>query len=105
MHAFQLGIRNRVVDDHDGARLRSECRDGVQGDPVVDTIGRRRHDDIAAGADSLLKSAVILDQSICRPQDRLRVNRVPGVIDVMMTVAGIGRRLELGRFGASSNPG
>jgi hypothetical protein len=50
VHVFQLGIRERVVDDHDGARLRSECRDGVQGDPVIDTIGRRRHDDIAAGA-------------------------------------------------------
>ena len=66
VHVFQLGVRNRVVDDHDGARLGSECRDGVQGDPVVDTIGRRRHDDIAAGTDSLLKSAVILDQSISR---------------------------------------
>jgi hypothetical protein len=29
MHAFELGIRNRVVDDHDGARLRSKSGDGV----------------------------------------------------------------------------
>ena len=64
MHVFELGIRNRVVNDHDGARLGSERRDGVQCDPVVDPIGRGRHDNIAAGADSLLKGAVILDQSI-----------------------------------------
>jgi hypothetical protein len=97
MHAFELGIGNRVVDDHDGARLRSERHDRVQGDSVFDTIGRRLHDNIAAGADSFLKSAVVVDQGISWAQHRLRVDGVPRVVDV--AVAGIGRCLELGRFG------
>jgi hypothetical protein len=29
VHVFQLGIRDRVVDDYDGARLRPQRRDGV----------------------------------------------------------------------------
>src|SRR5262249_250957 len=56
-------------------------------------------DDIAAGADSFLKSAVVVDQRISRAQHGLWVDRVLRVVDVMMTIAGIGRCLELGRFG------
>ena len=99
MHTFQLGIWDRIVDDHNGARLRPERRDGVQGDPVVDTIGRWRHNDVAAGADSLLESAIILNQRISRAQHCLRVDGIFRIIDVMMTIAGIGRGLELGGVG------
>jgi hypothetical protein len=61
MHALQLGIGDCVVDHHDGSRGRPERGDGVQGHPVVGAIGRWCDDNIAGGADALLKSSVVLD--------------------------------------------
>ena len=39
MHAFQLGIGDRVIDNYNGTRLGSESGDGVQRDAVIGAIG------------------------------------------------------------------
>src|SRR5271166_4362845 len=67
---------------------------------VVAPIGRWRYDDIAAGADALLKSAVILDQRISRAQYRPGIDRILGIVDVVVAVTGISRRLQFRGFGA-----
>ena len=89
------------IDDHDGARRRPDRGDRVEGRGVLGAIGRGLHDDIAAGADTLLELAIILDRGVARPQCRARIDLVLRAVDVMVAVAGIGRRLELRRFGAA----
>jgi hypothetical protein len=100
MHALQVGVADRIVDHDDGARLRPHGGDRIEGRRVLGAIGRGLHDDVAARPDALLKAAVILDRGVTRPQRRTRVDLVLRTIDVMVAVAGVGRRLQLGGLGA-----
>ena len=87
------------IDDHDGPCCRPKRGDRVQCRGVLGAVGRGLHDDVAAGADAFLELAVILDRGVSRPQGRARIDLVLRAVEVMVAVAGIGRRLELRRFG------
>ena len=83
------------------ARARgAERGEGVERAAVVGAVGRGRHDHVAGGADALLEQPIVLRMGVARPQRRIRCRRKAAVVDVHVAVAGIGRRLELGRRGA-----
>jgi hypothetical protein len=86
------------VDDGYATGGWTDLRHGVERDAVVGAVGRGRDDHVAAGADPLLQELVVGDQGVGGFERRIRRDRIFAVVYVHVTVAGIGRRLELGRF-------
>ena len=99
MHAPQLGIGDRGVDHDDGACARAKRYERIESGSILGAVGRRLDDDVAAGADALLKGVIIVDRGVARTQGRARINLVLRPVDMVMAVAGIGRRLELWGLG------
>jgi Tripartite tricarboxylate transporter family receptor len=59
-------------------------------------VSRGLHKHVAGGADALLQRAIILHQCVRRPQRRAGVDRVACVVDVVLAVSRVGRRIQLG---------
>src|SRR5882762_6817216 len=97
MHSPQFGTGNAVVDDHDGPCIRPERGER---DAVVQPISRRLDDDMPGDAEPALQGAVVLDERIARERYAAAVGGIARVIDEMMAIAGIGRRLQPGALAA-----
>ena len=100
VHALEVLGRHGVVDDRDHARRRAELGQRLEMAPVVDAVGRGLHEDVARRPDALLEGAIVHHQRVARAQRGLRIDRVLGVVDVVVTVGGVGRGLQLRRLGA-----
>src|ERR1700716_2397457 len=101
MHSPQFGTGNAVVYDHDGARLMPERRDRIEGYAVVGAIGRWLDDHLPGDAEPALQGAVVLDERIARERYAAAVGGIARIIDEMMAIAGIGRRLQPGALAAA----
>src|SRR6185369_1318613 len=55
---------------------------------------------VARRADALLERAIVVHERVGRPQRGRRIDRVLGVVDVVVAIGGVRRRLQLGRLGA-----
>jgi len=98
---LQFGLRDGRMDDGDTARIARELGDGIERHVVVGEVGPWLHDDAACGADPLLQQAEFLHARIRDGAARSRGLRKAGdIVDVVVAVAGAGRRLDLRRVGA-----
>ena len=70
MERFQLGIRDRRVENGDASRVRTELRDRIDRHPVVDGVVARLDDDDARRSDALLQQAVMRHGGIGRSDPR-----------------------------------
>jgi len=68
VHALQLGISDGGVNDDNGAGTWAKRDERVERRCVLGAISRRLDDDVAAGADTLLEGAIILDCRVARTQ-------------------------------------
>ena len=75
---------------------RSERGQRVEVAAVVDAVRRRLHEHVAGGPDALLERAVVFDEGVGRPQRGGRIDRVLGVVDVVMAVGSVGGAFSLG---------
>ena len=103
-HRAKLAVGDGRVHHRDAARVgRPETLDRVGRHAVVGDVGRGRHDHGARRADARLQQLVLIDRSVAlhaRLRPRPRRRKAVAVIDVHVAVAGVRRRLELGRFAA-----
>ena len=93
MHSPQLGIGNAIVDDHDTSCVPPKDSERSEGGPVVEPIGRWLDDHLPRDAEPALQGAVVFGERIARKWYAAAVDGIARIIDEMMAVTGMGRRL------------
>ncbi len=94
----QLLVAYRRVYDRHTARVASDSLQRIQRATIVDSIGRRRHNDISVNAKTSLQQSILLHRCIGRPQRRAGSDRKAIVVDMHVAIDGAGRQSERGRL-------
>ena len=101
LHRLQFGVGHGRMDHRDAACLRTELRQGVERDCVVDVVGGGLHDDDAARANALLEQRVFLNARVgLHPGFRPRRRETRAIVDMHVAITRVGRGFECRRGGA-----